>query len=134
MISVTVAGFLGQDAELKYTPGGDPLLSFSLASNEKKGGEKTTTWVRCFMFGKRAEAISRYLTKGKSIVVAGTGSVREYESKGEKRTSFDVRVNEVHFMGGNEGHGHPTPPNVQRAAKAAPVQQNFGDPDDEMPF
>jgi single-strand DNA-binding protein len=139
MIVVTVSGNLGQDAELKYTPGGDPILSFSVASNEKKGGEKTTTWVRCSLFGKRGEALSKYMTKGTRVMVAGTGSLREYESKSQTKTSFDVRVNEVDLMGGGEPHEVKptyTPQNAHQhttAAKKA-TQQNFGEVDDELPF
>ena len=65
---VTVIGNLGREAELKYTPSGAALASFSVAVNEKwkdKSGQmqERTEWVRCTLWGKMAETLSEYLVK-----------------------------------------------------------------------
>lgn len=96
MINAVVTGNLGQDAELKITANGDVLCNFSVASNAKVKGEKVTTWVKCTMWGKRAEAISKYLTRGTRVAVVGEFSTNEYNSK----TYFNLNVQQVDLMGG----------------------------------
>lgn len=101
MIAATVCGNLGRDAELRDTRAGS-VLSFSVASSQGKRGEETTTWVRCSLFGKRAEALAQYLTKGTRVAVAGSMSLREYEGRNGPGTSLELLVSEVQLMGGGE--------------------------------
>jgi len=108
MMHLTVAGNLGRDAEIKQTSAG-PVLEFTVASSTKRGGNETTTWVRCSMFGKRGEALSRYLTKGTSVTVVGELSAREYQDKqGQTKTSLDVRASDIKLQGGGQ-HRAPAP-------------------------
>jgi single-strand DNA-binding protein len=95
MIFSTITGNLGRDAELKDTRGG-PVLSFSVASEEKIGQEKTTTWIRCSLFGKRATALALYLVKGTKVAVFGPIRLHEYQGK----TSLECSVSELVLMGG----------------------------------
>ena len=98
--SATIVGHLGRDAELKYTDKGDPVVSFSMAVNQKSGGAETVAWYRCSMFGKRGEAVKQYLTKGKAVMVLGGLSVREWTDKeGAAKTSVEIRVNELVLLG-----------------------------------
>lgn len=101
MINCVVTGNLGQDAELKFTPNGDPLCTFSVASNSKVKGEQVTTWVRCTIWGKRGEAISKYLSKGTKVAVVGEFTTREYNDK----TYFEVNIQQIDLMGGKGGAG-----------------------------
>lgn len=138
MIFGTVAGNLGQDAEQKHTQNGDAVVSFSVASSRKVKGEEVTTWVRCAMWGKRGEAVAKYLTKGTSVTVVGELSVREYDDKnGTRRTSVDLNVSDLKLQGGrNAGEARPAP----AAAIAKPKQQDLDDAfgpsfdDDVAPF
>ena len=71
-----VVGRLGRDPEMRYMPNGDPVTSFSIATdrawNDKNGAkQKETTWFRCSVFGKRAEVANQYLSKGKMVLVTG---------------------------------------------------------------
>lgn len=107
MINATVSGNLGKDAELRDA-GQSRVLSFSVASSAKVKGEKTTTWVRCSLWGKRGEALAQYLTKGSKVCVAGELSTREYNGS----TYLEMRVSELDMMGGRgaSGGGVNAPP------------------------
>ena len=124
MISATVAGHLGKDAELRYTQDGGPVLNFSVASTEKKDGP--TTWVRCALFGKRGEAVAQYLKKGTPVCVSGGLTMREFESQGEKRTSLDMRVDGLKLMG--------IAKSGDDAQRGAPTRSTRETSDDELPF
>ena len=116
MINSTVRGNVG-NVDLKNMPNGDPVLEISIASNDRgKGGVEVCTWVRATVFGKRAEALSRVVKKGDSLLVVGPLSVREFESKGEKRFSVEVKVDQLDFCGGG-GKG---------AEGGAPVERGGG--------
>ena len=97
MIQAFVAGNLGRDAELRQA-GKDQVCSFSVASSRKSRGEEQTTWVRCSLWGKRAEALAKYLTKGSKVAVSGELSSHEYDGK----TYIELRVQEIELMGGNK--------------------------------
>ena len=126
MNSITIAGGLGRDAELKYLNNGDPICNFSVADSQ--GRDKGTIWWNCTLFGKRGEALAQYLTKGQSVTVVGSITEREWTDKSDtKRKSMDVRVSEISLQGGRKD---AEPQEESRAAPApAPV-----DDIDELPF
>lgn len=101
-LQAIVIGNLGGDAETKQV-GQDSVTEFSVATTRKVRQEKVTTWVRCGMWGKRGEAVRQYLTKGTSVTVIGELSVREFESKGEKRFAVECRVGELALQGSKQG-------------------------------
>lgn len=121
---ISVAGNVGGTPELKAMQGGDMVLSFSLADNQKIKGEEKVQWFRCALFGKRAEALAPHIKSGSTLTVWGTLNVREYEGKNGKGTSLDLRVSEIALQGGKRdantapygtsGHGanakHTAPP------------------------
>jgi single-strand DNA-binding protein len=127
MNSITLAGGLGRDAEVKYLNNGDPICNFSVADSQ--GRDKPTIWWNCTLYGKRAEALSQYLTKGQSVTVVGTVTEREWQDKeGAKRKSMDVRVSEIALQGGRKDS---EPQEERRAApKPAPVEMD----DQDLPF
>ena len=99
MISMTIAGNVGKDAELRTTQGGEPVLGFSVAidgGKDKNGNKRDSTWVNCSIWGKRAESLQSYITKGTKLVVTGRPGVNVYEGKG----SLTLSVNDLTFMGG----------------------------------
>ncbi|MCP9759905.1 single-stranded DNA-binding protein [Aquitalea sp. S1-19] len=101
MNSITFDGRVVADSELKYTQGGDAVLSFRVASDIGFGEKKTTNWFGCQVWGKRAEALLPYLIKGQQVTVYGQLTLREWTDRdGIKRLSPDVRINEVSMQGG----------------------------------
>lgn len=136
MNSITVAGQLGKDAEIRYLSNGDPVASFSVADSQ--GKEKPTIWWRCSLFGKRAESLAPYLIKGQQVTVSGTVTEREYTDKdGQKRKAQEIRVNDVALQGGRRDDAAP----AQRSAPAPAPQQRQGGgsgfedlDDDGIPF
>ncbi len=123
MNNITIAGVLGKDAELRNLPDGTPVLSFSVADSQ--GREKPTIWWSAQLFGKRAESLSQYLTKGQQVTVSGTVSEREWTDRdGQKRKTMEVRVNDLALQGGKR--------------EAAPTTKAdtpaYADDDSDLPF
>lgn len=131
MNSITITGQLGKDSEVRFLQNGDPVCSFSVADSQ--GRDKPTIWWNCSLFGKRAESLQQYLSKGQSVTVIGSVSEREWTDKdGQKRKAVDVRVNDIALQGGQRQATQKAPPAPRKAAaKPAP---NFADMDDDIPF
>lgn len=126
----TFTGNLGGNAEQRYTQSGDSVVSFSVAVKAGFGDKASTTWVRCTMFGKRGESVLPYLNKGQLVGVSGEFSAREWDDKqGQKRTSIEVRVNDLTLLGKAEREQPQAP---ARSEKQSPVKS--GDLDDDIPF
>jgi single-strand DNA-binding protein len=109
-------GNLGRDAEVRYTPGGAAVSTFSIAAtevwNDKAGNrQERTEWVNIDLWGKQAESLSEYLKKGKQIYVEGKLQTDEYTDKeGIKRKSTKVRAEKIVLLssrnaGGNQHQG-----------------------------
>jgi single-strand DNA-binding protein len=107
-------GNLGRDPEMRYTQAGDPIANFSLATSEKwtsKAGEKQerTEWHRVEVFGKTAQVVRDYLTKGRSVYIEGQIRYEEWTDKdGNKRNTTKIRVsgpNSRLVMLGGRGEG-----------------------------
>lgn len=102
---VQLIGNLGDDPEVINLDSGKKLAKFSLATNESyknKEGEKITEtqWHNIVAWGKTAEIVENYLTKGKEVVVDGKLMHRQYETeKGEKRYITEIRLNELVMIG-----------------------------------
>ena len=112
MNKLILIGNLGGDPEMQYLPSGQAMTKFSVASNRKYttgAGEQReeTEWFNCSAWGKLAETCNQYLTKGQQIYVEGRLSSRQYQTQGgETRTSLDVSVTDIQFLGGKvEGQG-----------------------------
>lgn len=102
---VQLIGHVGQEPEIKTIENGKKVAKFSLATNENytnNKGEKVeqTEWHRLTAWGKTAEIIEKYVTKGKEIAIEGKLTHRSYDDKnGEKRYVTDVVVNELLLIG-----------------------------------
>jgi single-strand DNA-binding protein len=136
MAKVILIGNLGRDAELKYSNSGTPLLEFNLATNEKwndrSGGmQEHTQWFRITLWGKQAETLKQYLTKGKQVFVDGKLRAREWTDKeGKNRTSLEVRADSIQLLGGRGGAG-------ETGGGAYPQELEGDDPtldDSSIPF
>ena len=105
--TVTLSGNLTRDSELRASAAGNAILNFGVAVNDRQKNQQTGEWedmpnfFNCTMFGRRAETLAQYLTKGIKVTVQGKLSQRSYEKNGEKRSSVSIIVNELEFMSRN---------------------------------
>jgi len=109
--TVIIVGNLGRDPEMRYTPSGRPVTSFSVATNRQytnNAGEtiKETIWFRVSAWGKQAETCNQYLKKGSKVLIEGrltadpnTGGPRIWTGQdGNPRASFEVMAGAVRFL------------------------------------
>lgn len=126
MNSITIAGVLTRDTEVRFLPNGDPVAGFSVADNQA-GKDKPAIFWNCQLYGKRAESLSQYLTKGQAVTVVGNITEREWNDKeGNKRKSMDVRVQDVALQGGRREESPRQAPN--------PSPRRNEVPEDDIPF
>ena len=108
---VILVGNLGRDAELRYTPGGAAVATLNMATTEvwnDKAGQRQekTEWHRVVVWGKTAESLAEYLTKGKQIYVEGRLQTRQWDDKdGNKRYTTEIKGDRVVLLGGGSGGG-----------------------------
>jgi len=137
---ITIVGYLGRDPEMRFTPSGQPVTSFSVATSRSytnNAGQKVdeTTWFRVSVWGAQAESCKQYLSKGRPVLVVGrlrpdpqTGGPRVYtRNDGTSGASFEVNAMNVRFLPGGGGTG------------STGYEQDFGDEEggaeeDEIPF
>ena len=107
---VLLLGNLGADPELRVTPGGQAVLKLRLATTESyldrsNTRQERTEWHRVTVWGKRGEALAKFLTKGDRIFVEGRIQTSSYEKNGEKRYSTEVVANNIMLPGRGRGEG-----------------------------
>jgi len=124
-------GNLTKDAELKYLPSGTAMMKFDLAVNYRYGKEDKTLFMKCTLFGKRAEGLASYLIKGTNVLVDGMLVENNWTGKdGRVNYSKELLVQNIEFTGckksSNQAQSRP-----QSQTTAAPVDDNY---DDEIPF
>jgi single-strand DNA-binding protein len=106
-----LVGNLGRDAEMRFTAGGTPVATVSLATTEKftdRDGQKRedTQWHRIVIWGKTAETLHEYLTKGKQIYVEGRIQTREWTDKeGKPAKTTEIRADRVVLLSSGPGGG-----------------------------
>lgn len=133
---VMITGNLTRDPEMRASQSGTQILRFGVAVNERRrqqdgSYEERPNFVDCVMFGTRADALSRYLSKGTKVAIEGRLSYSSWEKDGQRRSKLEVIVDDLEFMssrngGGNNGGGYqqqgasyPAP----QAAAPAPAPQ-----------
>ncbi len=130
----TGMGNLGGDPELKVTAGGNAVLKLNVACtnsylDKSNTRQEQTEWVRCTVFGKRAEGLAKILNKGDRIYFEGRLQTSSYEKDGEKRYSTEVVVSDVLLAGGGS-RGGDAPRATRTTAPPNPMEGG----DDEIPF
>jgi single-strand DNA-binding protein len=123
--TLIIVGNVGKDPEMRYTPAGQAVTSFSVATNRQyttSGGEqvKETIWFRVSTWGKQAEVCNQYIRKGSKVLVEGrltpdksTGGPRVWnKDDGTATASFEVTASTVRFLpsrgeGGEQHDEHP---------------------------
>lgn len=139
-----LVGNLGRDAEMRFTAGGTPVATVSLATTEKftdRDGQKRedTQWHRIVIWGKTAESLHEYLTKGKQIYVEGRIQHREWTDKeGKQNKTTEIRADRIVLLGGGggEGRGVAGRPARERYSEESPADMAHVDAphDDDIPF
>lgn len=132
-----LVGRLGKDPEVRYTPDGMMVTSFSLATDEQrkdKNGErvKTTEWHRIVTFGKLAEICGKYLVKGKLIYLEGRLQTRAWEDKeGNKRSTTEIIASNMQMLDSKGQRG------ADASTEETPLPQPAADgppPEEDVPF
>lgn len=123
---VNITGNLTRDPELRATAGGTQMLAFGVAVNDRRKNPQTSAWedvpnfVDCIVFGSRAEAVSRFITKGSKVAIEGKLRYSSWETKeGQRRSKLEVIVDEIEFMSRPQGQQVTSP--AAEAAKVADV-------------
>ncbi len=133
---VILIGNLGANPELRYTPGGQAVANFRIATNEKwtdKSGQsqERTEWHRIVVWGKLAELCNQYLQKGRQVYVEGRLQTREWTDKeNHKNYTTEVVAQQVTFLGGRDGAGAGA--GGPRGRGEASPDDGFGPPPPEM--
>ena len=102
---VNITGNLTRDPELRATAGGTQMLAFGVAVNDRRKNQQTGEWedvpnfVDCIVFGSRAEAVSRFISKGSKVAIEGKLRYSSWETKeGQRRSKLEVIVDEIDFL------------------------------------
>ena len=136
MNKIIVIGNLGRDPEMRYTPNGQAVTSFSVASNRKyttSTGEKReeTEWFNVSAWGKLGETCNQWLTKGSQVYVEGRLSSRTYEGRdGQTRFVNEINLTDVQFLGRAQGGGDEDGPYGFDGGDSSPAED--GPPMDEV--
>jgi single-strand DNA-binding protein len=99
---IILIGNLTRDPEVRYTPGGTPVATISIAVNSKyKQGDETkeeVLFINAVVFGKQAESCGHYLNKGNPVLVEGRLRERKWEADGVQKSKFEVIARDVRFL------------------------------------
>ncbi len=148
---VVLMGNLTRDPELRSTPNGQNVASFSLAVNrswKNAAGEQqeAVDYIDCNIWGKPAEIITQYMKKGSGILVSGRLQQRSWEQEGQKRSKVEVVVEDFNFVGGSDRDGGssyqpsessaPSKPAAKSSKEDAPMEDLGNEPInlDDIPF
>jgi single-strand DNA-binding protein len=142
---ITVVGNLGRDPEMRYTPGGQAVTNFSVATNRQyttSNGEKVkeTVWFRVSAWGRQAETCNQYLKTGSQVLVEGrmtpdrtSGGPRIWtKSDGTSASSYEITAERVVFLTSRgEGGGGGSSGEAYQGVPAEPEGMGL---EDEIPF
>ena len=144
---VNISGNLTRDPELRATPNGQQVLTFGVAVNDRMRNQQTGEWedvpnyVDCVVFGSRAEALSKFLSKGSKVAIEGRLRYSSWETKdGQHRSKLEVSVDEIEFMSSKQTSSTPKPsappasPAPKPAAPPVPSTPPADVYDEDIPF
>lgn len=137
MITMSLAGRIGKNAETRNLPNGDPVTSFSVGCNV---GKDKTVWVNCAIFGDRGPKLEQYLTKGTPVAITGRPSARGWQKNGSSEINADLQcaVDQVALLGSKSDAGGGQSSSYGGGStgggRGAAPQGGPSDLDDEIPF
>lgn len=128
---VMLHGRLAADPDLRTTPNGTSVCSFTIANDTGSGDKKRTSFIRCVAWKATAEVLAKYFCKGQEIAVSGQLQTREWFDKdGNKRIATEVVARDVDFCGPKRESAPREPDSWQGPAEA----DGYFTPDDDLPF
>ena len=132
---VVISGNLTRDGEIRATAGGTTVLTFGVAVNDRRRNasgewEDVPNFVDCVMFGTRADALARFLTKGTKVALEGKLRYSSWERDGQRRSKLEVIVDEIEFMSprGQSSSARPQQNSYEAPAYSAPSNNSYGAP------
>lgn len=135
---VNISGNLTRDPELRSTAGGTDILSFGVAVNDRRRNQRTGEWedvpnfIDCIVFGQRAEALSRFISKGAKVSIDGKLHYSSWETKnGQKRSKLEVVVEEIEFLSRSQTAVATAQSQALFTAPQAPEEEFY---DSDIPF
>lgn len=130
---VILVGNVGRDPEMRSLPSGTHIATFSLATTDKRykdeNGNPRTEWHNIVAWGKLAEIVDRYVTKGKQLYIEGSIRTRTYEQDGQRKYFTEVHAQTMEMLGSRQGAEAGAP-----REDPAGVAQGFPDDTDDVPF
>lgn len=136
-----LSGNVTRDGELKATKGGTAVLTFGLAFNDTKRNQQTGEWesvpnyIDCVVYGKFAESMEKYATKGQKLFVAGRLHYSSWEKDGYRRSKIELIAETIDLAGGRKQGEQPAKPAQQAPAYSAPPAPIPDDLyDEDIPF
>lgn len=135
MNKVILLGRLTRDPELRTTPSGVSVCSFSVAVNRRfaREGQQTADFINCVAWRQTAEFISKYFTKGRMIGVVGSLTTGRYEKDGQTHYTTDVTVDEAYFADSKNSDSGSNENVSGNAVNSGNNTASFGINDDFMP-
>ena len=123
---------LGSDADLRFTPENTAVAQFNGALQSGYGKNAKTTWLRCTVWGRKAEAVAPMLLKGTQIAITGEITLNEYQDKqGQTKSSLECRIQDVTLLGKRDNELKP----AGEPKKADGFQPNpFDEMENDIPF
>ena len=137
MNKLAIIGSLGRDPELRSTPNGIPVCTFSVGVTRRKGNEEPQTdWFRVTAWRQLAENCQRFLAKGRKVAVIGSVTLNTYKkANGETGASMEVNADEVEFLSPKEQQGDADDSGLTYTPPKTDVKAGFVKVDDEiLPF
>ena len=147
---VILLGRLGRDPEVRYAQSGTTIANLRIATNERRpdgngGWADATEWHTVVVFGKQADTVKQYLTKGREVLVEGTLRTRQWQDQqGQKRQNTEIIANNIRFVGGRGSSPSAGAPSAAGGADredmgaTVPHDDSMADfgagPDDDIPF
>jgi len=133
---VQIIGHLGREPEMRYTPSGRPVTTFTVAVSRSWNtvdGERhnETEWFNVVAWGNLAEICKQYLTKGQQVYIEGRLQTRRWDDKeGVKHTSVEVVANEMMMLGERRDHNNQS----QQPSDVIADETDMTANEDEFPF
>ena len=147
---VIIIGNIGQDPEVRYTPGGNAVANLTIATseswkNQQGQSQERTEWHRCVLYRRLAEIAGEYLKKGAKVYIEGRLQTREWQDQqGQKRYTTEIVVNEMQMLdsrgntGTGTGSGNASHQGSQASSAPPASRTTTQDPpmdfDDDIPF
>lgn len=144
---VNISGNLTRDPEQRATQGGTSITTFGIAVNDRRRDPQSGEWkdypnfIDCVVFGNRADALAKLLTKGMKVAVEGKLRWSQWEKDGQKRSKIEVIVDEVEFLSQRQqGNQQPEQQQPQYQPQQGYQQPQYAQPpiadvyDEDIPF